>query len=212
MNSSFVPLVAKVLTPFYYHGLFARDGSATDPTYITDTALIFALRSVLCEWHGLLNSSPNYKEDLKSIPWRSTVLERRGRGMNRVLAPVRHTIDVEREGGNTEAMQKSMGSGNFKKSFFVHEVAAGSHYSGAVYGPDPFEIVGASSFVVRVGVGRLGMLELSRAEGEKDYSLNCATASLFGRYLPTRVMCLDTVRLSAPYDSYDAARELELWN
>ena len=65
---------ARSLTPFYYHGLYARDGSATHPDVITDTALVFALRAALFGIPGVMRAQPDYKMDLGAIPWRASLL------------------------------------------------------------------------------------------------------------------------------------------
>ncbi len=199
---------ATALTPFYYHGLYARDGSASHADVITDTALLFALRNALLGMPPALRATPDYAADLRHIPWRASLLMGEG---NALMPPVRHTIDVEREGGNHEAMQKNMGSGNFKKTFFVHEVALGASYSGVIVGPNIFQET--DSFVVRVGIGRLGMLELRKADTLETVRLNAATARLFGRDdVKEEYRILDTIRVSVPFSLQDAKRELVQWD
>jgi hypothetical protein len=211
-TASIIGLTAQVLTPFYYHGLYARDGSATYPNVITDTALLFALRTTLLGTSPALRGKPDYKADLLKIPWRASLLQSAG---NQMLPPVRHTIDVEREGGNHEVMQKNMASGNFKKTFFVHEVAANSTYQGILYGVDPFEWLQTDCLVVRVGVARLGMLALKRAktllEKEARVCLNTATAQLFGRTVKEEYRILDTIRVSQALPVAEAVAELKQW-
>jgi hypothetical protein len=196
------------LTPFYYHGLYARDGSATHPEVITDTTLVFALRAALFKPPEVLRSQPDYHADLGAMPWRASLL--RG-DSNSMMAPVRHTIDVEREGGNHENMQKNMYSGNFKKTFFVHEVEAGAEYTGLLVGPDPFDALGTDRFVVRVGVGRLGMMELTPDQTITTVALNTATAKLFRRVLPEAYRIIDTIRVGASMPIEEAATELQTW-
>jgi hypothetical protein len=198
---------ATALTPFYYHGLYARDGSASHADVITDTALLFALRNALLGTPPALRSTPDYAADLQRIPWRASLFMGEG---NALMPPVRHTIDVEREGGNHEAMQKNMGSGNFKKTFFVHEVALGASYSGVIVGPDIFQET--DNFVVRVGVGRLGMLALRKADTLGTVRLNAATARLFERDdVIEEYRILDTIRVSVPFSLKEARRELAEW-
>lgn len=201
-----IPLQARVLSPFYYHGLYARDGSASHANVITDTALLFALRNALSVSLPALRSRPDYRTDLRQIPWRASLLMGQN---NALLPPVRHTIDVEREGGNHEAMQKNMGSGNFKKTFFVHEVAVGATYSGLLVGADIFKHT--DNLIVRVGVGRLGMLELRRADKLEAVYLNAATARLFGQPIPEDYRILDTIRVSSALKPEVARKALATW-
>lgn len=208
-HSTMVGISAHVLTPFYYHGLYAKDGSATHPNVITDTAMIFALRQTIFGSPAILRNKPDYKADLLTIPWRASLLLSE---TNQIMPPVRHTIDVAREGGYHENMQKNMGSGNFKGTFFVHEVAVNSHYSGVLFGPNPFAILNAKRFVVRVGVAKLGMLEISQNEEIKETRLNTATAKLFGRNdLKEEYRILDTIRVSESLPLEKVSEELQQW-
>jgi len=199
---------ARSLTPFYYHGLYARDGSATHPEVITDTALVFALRAALLRVPAFMRSQPDYKTDLGAIPWRASLLMG---DSNSMMAPVRHIIDVEREGGNHENMQKNMYSGNFKKTFFVHEVGSGAEYTGLLVGPDPFAALRTDCFVIRVGVGRLGMVEITPDPAVASVSLNTATAKLFRRTLPEAYRIIDTIRVGSSMPVDEAATELQQW-
>ncbi len=206
MKATITAFRAETLTPFYYHGLYAGDGAATHPDVISDTALCFALAYAL----GMpptphLRTQPNYLEDLRRLPWRASL----ALGSNRALGPMRHIIDVEREGGYPVAMQKAMASGLYKKTFYVHEVAPGAIYRGILYGPDPFRL--DKELIVRVGVGRLGMVRLVRTEEVFDCRLNTATACLFGQTLPEEGRILDTIRLSRPYSPEKAAEVLSSW-
>ena len=140
---------ALLLTPLYYHGIYVPDGSATEQRFLTDTAMVFALSAALgCSPTRCLRAIPNYRDDLKRILWRSTLFVSSDA---RLMAPIRHIIDVDREGGNTETMQGNMASGNFKKTFYVNEVGPHAQYFGALWGPDPFRELGVSSLVIRVG-------------------------------------------------------------
>jgi hypothetical protein len=208
MNATVTAFRAETLTPFYYHGLYSPDGAATHPDVISDTALCFALAYAF----GIpptprLRTTPDYREDLRRLPWRASLALGSG---NRNLGPVRHIIDVEREGGYTVAMQKAMGSGLYKKTFYVHEVAPGATYQGILYGPDPFAF--GEELIVRVGVGRTGLLRMERAKEVSDCRLNSATARLFGQVLPEEGRILDTIRLSRPYPPDEAAEVLASWH
>ena len=177
-QSSWTGIRARSVTPFYYHGLYARDGSATHPDVITDTAMVFALRAALLRVPEVLRAQPDYKTDLAALPWRASLLLGEA---NSIMAPIRHTIDIVREGGNQENMQKSVRSGNFKNTFFVHEVEAGAKYTGLLVGPNPFTILGTDRFVIRVGIGRLGMLELTPDKTITTVALN----SCYGQIVST---------------------------
>jgi hypothetical protein len=199
---------ARSVTAFYYHGLYARDGSATHPDVITDTALVFALRAALLGAPAVLRAQPDYKTDIASLPWRASLLLGEG---NSVMAPLRHTIDVVREGGNQENMQGNMFSGNFKNTFFVHEVEAGAEYTALLVGPNPFIMLGTNRFVIRVGVGRLGMLELTPDDAMRTVALNAATAKLFRRIVPEAYRIIDTIRVGIAMPIAEAVAELEQW-
>lgn len=207
MTPAIVPFAAESLTPFYYHGLYVPDGAATHPNVVSDTAICFALAQAIgLPRSPVLRDQPAYLEDLRRLPWRASLATGNG---NRNLGPVRHIIDVEREGGNSVAMQKAMGSGMYKKTFYVHEVAPGTRYHGVLYGPDPFLL--SDELVVRIGVGRLGLLRLCCDADERHYHLNTATAALFGQTLPEENRILDTLRLSQPYPLGEAVEILARW-
>jgi hypothetical protein len=142
------------------------------------------------------------------MPWRASLLMG---DSNSMMAPRRHIIDVEREGGNHENMQRNMGSGNFKKTFFVHEVEAGAEYTGLLVGPDPFTVLEADQFVIRVGVGRLGMVEITPDPAVTTVALNTATAKLFRRVLPEVYRIIDTIRVGVSMPIEEASSELQQW-
>ena len=108
-------------------------------------------------------------------------------------------------------MQKSMRSGNFKNTFFVHEVEAGAEYTGLLVGPNPFTMLGTNRFVIRVGVGRLGMLELTPDDAMRTVALNAATAKLFRRIVPEAYRIIDTIRVGIAMPIAEAVAELEQW-
>ena len=169
---------------------------------------MFALRAALLRVPEVLRAQPDYKTDLAALPWRASLLLGEG---NSAMAPIRHTIDVVREGGNQENMQGNIFSGNFKNTFFVHEVEAGAEYTGLLVGPNPFTILGTDRFVIRVGVGRLGMLELTPDKTITTVALNTATAKLFRRILPEAYRIIDTIRVGIPMPIAEAVAELKQW-
>ncbi len=206
---TWIGVCATLLTPLYYHGVYVPDGSATEPHILTDTAMVFALAAALgCSPTRFLRAVPDYQTDLRAIPWRATLFLSTNAHL---MAPVRHIIDTDREGGNTEAMQGNMASGNFKKTFYVHEVAPDAVYFGALYGPDPFVDAGKEGIVVRMGVGRTGMVQLQRAPVSEKVVLNTATTALFGTPLPAAYQVLNTIRPSHPMPRAQAQAILSTW-
>ena len=205
---TWIGIRATLLTPLYYHGVYVPDGSATEPHILTDTAMVFALAAALgCSPTRFLRTVPDYKTDLKKIPWRATLFLSRNAHL---MAPVRHIIDTDREGGNTETMQSNMASGNFKKTFYVHEVAPGAVYFGALYGPE-FFTTEMEEVVVRMGVGRTGMVELQQIPAPETVILNTATTALFDVSLPAAHRILDTIRPSHPLSRSQAQTILSTW-
>lgn len=200
---------AEVLTPFYYHGHYAMDGSATDPGVITDTTLLFALRAALLGTSPLLRGQPDYRADLQKIPWRASLLM--GVGSNDLLPPLRRTVDMDKEGGRSARMQKNMSSGFYKNQFFTHSVKPGAEYYGLVVGPNPFILAENDELLVRIGVGRTGLLRLRRSILEREVRLNAATAQLFRRPVEAGYRILDTIRPSRPYTVAEALKELYAW-
>ncbi|MBK1717849.1 hypothetical protein CKO27_09380 [Thiocystis violacea] len=197
-----------MLTPCYYHGRYAMDGSASDPDVITDTALLFALRATLLGAPATLKARPDYRADLMDIPWRASLLMGQG---NALLPPLRRSVDMEREGGRSVSVQSNMNKGHYKNIFFTHSIAAGATYRGLLVGPDPFAWTDSGSLIVRVGVGRAGMLRLARDDGGKEVRLNAATGLLFNRSLTEQERRLDTIRPTAPMSVEKAAEELRQW-
>lgn len=199
---------AEMLTPFYYHGHYALDGSATEPGVITDTALLFALRAALLGASPLLRGQPDYRADLQAIPWRASLLIGND---NELLPPLRRTVDMDKEGGRSARMQKNMSSGFYKNQFFTHSVRPGAKYHGLLVGPDPFNLAETDELVVRVGVGRAGMVKLTRSSQQKPVQLNAATARLFARPVEAEYRILDTIQPSRLYDIAEAVKELSEW-
>ncbi len=185
---------ATLLSPLYYHGIYVPDGSATDPRALTDTGMVFALSAALgCSPTLHTRQTPEYRADLMKVPWRASLFLAENA---RLLAPVRHIIDVEREGGNTETMQSNMASGNFKKTFYVHEIEIGAVYHGALFGPNPFKAYHTDSIVIRMGVGRTGLVQLKPQPVPEKIVVNTATLALFGHKVPEAYRIMDTIRPS----------------
>lgn len=213
MPPAFIPIEATVLSPFHYHGLYQPDGSTTIADWLSDTSLVFALAHA---W-GLAPTpfpriTPAYRADLSCIPWRASLLQgctsaapKDGtRTYPRLLPVSRRAILVEREGDYPQNLIDSMNKGPFKRSWFVQEVAPGSTYQGILVGPDPF--AGQPTLCVRIGVGRQGLLQLTRMEtAPEQVHLNAAMLQLFGVSVSEQVRLLDTLRISVPLPARTAA-------
>lgn len=198
---------AQVLSPLYYHGHYIPDGSASDARVLTDTAMVFALAAIFGISPAFpLRAVPDYRADLQQIPWRASLFLAQSAT---ILPPVRHTIDLTREGDYPSALQNSISKGNFKTTFFVQEIAEGSTYTGALWGPNPFDMAHQDALVVRMGVGRLGLVALRPIPLPDTVVLNVATAALFGQVLPETSRILASIRLSRPLTIADATRVWE---
>lgn len=210
-----ISVQAVSLTPFYYHGLYIPDGSSTNPTLLTDTTVMFALAHALgCPPTRWTRSKPDYATDISQMPWRASIFTEYQENVgefNRRLMPVRHALDVEREGGYQESLQKNLGSGNVKKIWYVHEVAEGARYRGALFGPSPFKAHGLNEIIVRVGVGRTGMIRLRPIEPLEQVRLNAATARLFNTDVKEEYRVLDTIRVSQPMSLSEAQSVVGQW-
>lgn len=208
---------ATTLTPFYYHGLYSPDGSATDPGILTDTTVMFALAHALgCPPTPFRRSRPDYATDIVRLPWKASMFLASAdiySSANHLLKPVRRGVDVEREGGYHETLQKNMGSGNVKKVWWVHEVGIGATYYGALFGPNPFKLYSTSEIFVRVGVGSTGLVRLEpTALPDDSVRLNTATVKLFGDSVPEDYRILDTIRVSVPLDMAAAGKVVSEWS
>lgn len=205
-----VAVSARVLSRFYYHGLYVPGGSSTDPSILSDTSILFGLAAAM----GIQRRPrprPAYREEITQLPWRSTLFVATRRNM--VGAPVLHAVDVEREGGYQKELQDAMGSGNVKKIWVVHEVLEGAEYEGMLVGQDPFAVAASEELIIRIGVGRMGLVALRRLDAlPKSVRLNTATALLFARTVPEDYRILDTIRVSRPMAPQSAQAELETWS
>jgi len=101
-------------------------------------------------------------------------------------------------------MQRNMASGNFKKFWWVHEVAPSAQYVGALWGPNPFEWAGHPEIIIRVGVGRMGLVRLKATAVPDRVVLNGATTALWGYSVPEAYRILDTIRVSYPLSLKEA--------
>jgi len=214
LNMDWVGVRATVLSPFYYHGMYVPDGSSTDPTVLSDTTIMFALAHSLGRPPAPFpRARPAYREDIAQLPWKASLfMSPDASTTNALLSPVRHGLDVEREGGYPESLQKGMASGNVKKIWWVHEVAPDSQYIGVLFGPNPFTAFRSHDLIIRVGVGRLGLIRLEPETIRKDIRLNAATARLFGQKIPEEYRILDTIRVSEPMTIEVAVGVVSKWS
>ena len=90
---------ATVLSPFHYHSLAVPSGTATQPEYLTDRQMSFALAGTL----GCLSSSPalprkDYRGHLAALPFLASVFETRA---PRLLPPRACRLNIDAETGFT---------------------------------------------------------------------------------------------------------------
>ena len=180
------PLVATTLTPYHHHTLATPSGTATDPRFLPDRAMSYALAGAM----GALAASPalfpkDYARDLQALPWLVSVLEA---DESRLLPPLGRRLNIEYEGGHSRAIQNATATGNLKTWFFIQEAAPDLAYRGAVFGADPFEMASEASgenldtIVVRTGRHLGGLVALRRDDSAVSafVRLNAHTAHLFG--------------------------------
>jgi hypothetical protein len=183
-DSDVVGVRAEVLSPFHYHSLAVPGGTATQPDYLTDRQVTFALGAAL----GCLSSSPalppkDYRAHLSALPFLASVFETT---TPRLLPPLARRLNLDDEAGLTKAVQDATSTGNLKTYFFIQEVPPGILYEGAVFGADPFALAAeaegrpVTEIVVRTGRHLGGLLRLSRMRLQA-VRLNAHTAGLFGK-------------------------------
>lgn len=178
------PVRATTLTPFHYHSLAVPSGTATLAPFLADRSMSYALAGAL----GALRASvvlpeKDYLRDLKAFPWLCSVFEARNPTL---LPPIGKRLNLDTEGGYPKKIMDATGTGNLKTWFFIQEVPPGVIYDGAVFGPDPFEMVSrqegreVDEIIVRTGRHLGGLVSIQRAPEEGEVRLNAHTAHLFG--------------------------------
>ena len=178
------PVIAKTLTPYHHHTLATPSGTGTDARFLPDRAMSYALAGAL----GSLAASPalfpkNYIRDLRALPWLVSVLEA---DRARLLSPIGKRLNIEFEGGHSKKLQDATATGNLKTWFYVQEAAPQLVYRGAVFGPDPFELLSevegavVNEIIVRTGRHLGGIVSLRRTNDVMHVRLNVHTAHLFG--------------------------------
>ena len=221
-----VGLRATTLTPFAYHSVPVQSGSATIPEYISDRAIAFALAQAL----GLMPATPllasvdsaalpaNYRRDLSAIPWRTSILET---DEPRLLPPLARRITLDFEGGRQSLVHRVTATGNLKEFFTIQEVPQGVVYRGAALLVDPFgwarraygagELTRRGGLVVRIGLGRAGMLLVEPDPSVEHVRLNAATGRLFGADLPVEKYALHSLQVTPAMPLVRAAQEVSAW-
>lgn len=210
MSPTIIPLRATTLTPFAYHSLMVQGGTATLPELISDTALAFGLAATL----GMMAArvalpTRDYRRDLTAMPYRCSVLTTDD---PRLLPPLIRRLNLDAEAGYQKKTQDVAKKGNLKEFFQTQEVPEGQVFRGAVFGLDPFAASGQEVLVIRIGLHRAGMVQLTRDRDIERAFLNAATAHLFGHELPVDRYCLYNLQLTPPMSLQDAAAEVARWN
>jgi hypothetical protein len=201
---------ATTLTPFAYHSLAVQGGTATLPELISDAALCFGLATALGHarpWCAL--PAKDYGRDWRAMPWRASVLLA---DQPRLLPPLARRLNLEEEGGFPKKLRDVVSKGNLKQFWSTQEVPPAVTFRGALFGPDPFETIGADEIVIRIGLHRNGMVLLERDATTEQVCLNAATAALFARELAVERFLLYGLQLTQRMTLADAAEETVAWN
>lgn len=207
---------AEVLSPFHYHSLAIAGGTATQPNYLTDRQVTFALAAAL----GGLSSSPalprkDYRAHLAALPFLASVFET---ATPRLLPPLARRLNLDDEAGLTKSVLDATSTGNLKTYFFIQEVPPGIVYEGAVFGANPFFLAATAEgrevteIVVRTGRHLGGLLRLRRA-APKKLRLNAHTAALFGRAdgLEVDVYAMHDLQVTRPMKPDEAWAAVAQW-
>jgi len=203
-------LKATTLTPFAYHSLAVQGGTATLPELISDSALCFGLANALGYARAWCALPPkDYKRDWSAMPWRASVLTTQ---QPRLLPPIARRLNLEEEGGFQKKLRDVVSKGNLKQFWSIQEVPPQVEFRGALFGPDPFDGVGAEEIVIRVGLHRNGMVLLERDQTVDGVRLNASTAMLFEQELAVERFLLYGLQLTKPMPLEDAADEVSRWN
>jgi hypothetical protein len=182
---------AETLTPFAYHSLAVPSGTATIPELIGDRAIAFAVAAAL----GALRASPvlpsrDYAAHMRALPLLASVFE--SVGEPRLLRPLACRLNLDTEGGMPKRIMDATGTGNLKTYYFIQEVPPRTVFQGAVFGRDPFALASEAAgqpvedLIVRIGLGRAGLVRLIPAAEVREVRLNVHTAkAIFGVDLPS---------------------------
>ena len=213
---------ATTLTPLHYHSLAVPSGSATIAGFLADRSMSYAMAGAM----GALAASAalplkkDYHRDLSTLPWMASVFSARN---PRLLPRIGKRLNLDTEGGYTKKIMDATGTGNLKTWFFIQEVAPGTVYDGAIFGPDPFAMAAeverrpVDSIVVRTGRHLGGLVRLERSDEAHPVRLNAHTAHLFGAdpasdpEMEVETFALYDMQFTAPKPLEDAARIVGSW-
>lgn len=210
---------ATLLTPMAYHGLMVQGGSATVADVLSDTALVFALAGTL----GWLPAGPalpveaDYGRDLRAAPFRASLLTPAVDAPAPVLMPPQACkLNIDIECGRPARLAGVVGSGNVKDYFSIQAVAPGAVYEGCLVAQaNPFDAAiraaGRRQLVVRMGLGRQGIVRLEEIPPPEHVRLNAHTGALFSREVGCERYYLHTLQASARMTSDAAQAELAAW-
>lgn len=213
---------ATTLTPLHYHSLAVPSGSATIAEFLADRSMSYALAGAM----GALAASvalplkKDYRRDLSALPWMASVFSARNPSL---LPRLGKRLNLDTEGGYTKKIMDATGTGNLKTWFFIQEVAPGTVYDGAIFGPDPFAMAEAAegrpvdSIVVRTGRHLGGLVKLERSPETMEVRLNAHTAHLFGAApasdpkMEVDTFALYDMQFTAPKPLAEAAEIVGSW-
>ncbi len=210
MEEIITPVIATTLTPFAYHSLMVQGGTATLPELIGDCTLAFGLAATL-GWTWVRTALPakDYRGHLEAMPFRCSILTTE---TPRLLSPLTRHLNLDDEAGIQSKFYNATSKGNVKTFFHIQEVPPYQRFSGAIFGLDPFALIGEKEIVIRVGLHRNGMVKLQPAKEPLDgVRLNAATAKLFGRDLPVNRYCLHNLQLTPELTLSEALEEVWRW-
>ncbi len=173
------------LTPWAWHGLAVPSGTSTLSDIVTDTAMAFAtaISLGLGDRSPCLPSTPNYKEHLSTIPFKTSLFV--GSRENRLNRPLARRLNLDAECGLPQRVHDARNSGNIKDYYHIQEVCAGAKYNGSFLHSDPLSFVreayGISLkwLIIRLGLGRTGIGLLEPIQQAQEVQLNLHTAQLF---------------------------------
>jgi hypothetical protein len=211
-----VGIKATVLAPFHYHSLAVQGGTATQPRFLTDRQVSFALGAALgCLSTSLALPRKDYRSHLAALPFLASVFET---ATPQLLPPLARRLNLDDEAGLTKAVQDATSTGNLKTYFFIQEVPPGVVYEGAVFGADPFALAAeaegriSSEIIVRTGRHLGGLLRLERSAPD-GVRLNLHTAALFGREAGMKldIFAMHDLQLTPPLAMAEAAAQVAQW-
>lgn len=218
MEKKILHVKAKVLSPFHYNHLPIAGGSSTLPHVITDTSIMFALANALGNINQglLLKGNPNYKQDIKNLPIKSSLFKRNPvDGIPELMEPLAQRFSITDEYysfTDFKRNNKLSASGMFKEFFFIQQIPYGAEYTGTLYGVDPFELLGCSEIIVRIGINRSGIIMLKKTESN-DIRLNAYTANMMtGNQFKVENIWLGRIYETYSINEHDFIQEVSLWN